>query len=258
MKRHRKKLIAGGALLAAMSVALVVLQSVQRAIAANTPVTDQEIIHYVRERFGIPDTTSLTVAPFQNSAYDDFFQTTIHVRIGKDQKSQSAFITKDGRYMVIGLIFAASPTAQHNVVANASATDQKIVDFVRTRFHVPDAVKLTVGPFRDSEYNGFYKTTIYGQDGEKRSEQPAYVTRDGRYTVIGSIFNLKSDPRAEVEHTINLNDQPSVGPASAPVTIVEYADLECPTCAETQKFIEEQLIPKYGNKIRVADGGYCQ
>jgi protein-disulfide isomerase len=251
MKRYRKKLIAGRGLLAVVSVVLVGSMTAQPAGAANTPVTDQQIIHYVRERFGIPDTTKLTVAPFQDSEYKDFYQTTIYVQTGKEKKSQSAFVTKDGHYLVIGLVFAASSTVQHAPPANASATDQKIVDFVRTKFHVPDAVKLSVGPFRDSEYKDFYQTTIYGQDGEKRSAQSAYVTKDGRYTVIGSIFNLSADPRSEVERTISLNDQPSVGPANAPVTIVEYADLECPTCAEMQKFIEGQLIPKYGNKIRI-------
>ncbi|MEJ2010382.1 MAG: thioredoxin domain-containing protein, partial [Acidobacteriota bacterium] len=163
----------------------------------------------------------------------------------------SALITKDGKYLVFGDVFVASRTVQNNPSANAPATDQKIVNYVRTKFHVPDAVKLTVGPFQDSEYSAFYQTTIYGQEGEKKSSTLAFLTKDGRYMVIGSVFNLSVDPKKEVEQTINLNDQPTVGPANAPVTIVEFADLECPMCAETQKFIEDKLIPKYGNKIRV-------
>lgn len=251
MKRYLKKLIAGQGLLTALTVALVALPSVLPAAAANTHVTDQKIIHYVRERFGIPDTTTLTVAPFQSSEFADFYQTTIHVQNGKKKSDQQAFITRDGHYMVIGLVFASSPTAQHNLEANSAATDKKIVDFVRAKFHVPDTIGLTVGPFKDSKFDDFYETTIYGHKGDQKSIQPAYVTKDGRYTVIGSIFNLNVDPRTEVEHTINLDNQPSIGPANAPVTIVEYADLECPTCAATQKFIEDELLPKYGNKIRI-------
>lgn len=252
MTRRLEKLTPAWGLLAVLSVVLVASQAVERTFAASSPpVTGQTVIHYVRERFGVPENVKLTIAPIRKSEYEDFYQTTIQAQNGKQKSAQAAFITKDGRYLVIGVVFAASPAAQHDAAANTSVTDEKIVDFVRTKFHVPDTVKLSVAPFHDSEYDDFYQTMIYGQDGARKSGQPAYITKDKRYTVIGSIFDLKADPRAEVEHTINLRNQASVGPANAPVTIVEYADLECPMCAETQKFFADQLIPKYGNKIRI-------
>lgn len=239
------------AFLAVLLVALIALQPAQQAAAEVSSATNKKIIQYVRERFGIPDNVKLTVAPFQNSEYTDFYKTEISVDNGKQKKSQPALITKDGHYLVMGDVLVASATEQRNVAANRSATDKKIVDYVRTKFKVPADVKLSVGPFHDSKFADFYETTIYGQKGEKKSATPAFLTKDGRYTVIGSVFNLGTDPRQEVEQTINLRDQPTVGPANARVTIVEFADLECPTCAEMQKFIEEKLIPKYGNKIRV-------
>jgi len=239
------------AFLVVLPVALIATQPVQQAAAEATSATNQKIIQYVRERFGIPDDVKLAVAPFQDSEYKDFYKTEISVDDGKQKKSQSALITKDGHYLVMGDVVVASPTEQRNVAANPSATDKKIVDYVRTKFKVPADVKLTVGPFHDSKFADFYETTIYGQQGQKKSATPAFLTKDGRYTVIGSVFNLSDDPRQEVQQTINLRNQPTIGPAKAPVTIVEFADLECPTCAEMHKFIETQLIPKYGNKIRV-------
>jgi protein-disulfide isomerase len=59
------------------------------------------------------------------------------------------------------------------------------------------------------------------------------------------------DPRQQALRTIALRDEPSQGPATAPVTIVEYADLECPTCARVHEFLETQVVPRYGNKLRV-------
>ncbi len=44
---------------------------------------------------------------------------------------------------------------------------------------------------------------------------------------------------------------PSQGPSNAPVTLVEYADLQCPGCARLHEYIEKQLLPKYGDKVRV-------
>ncbi len=251
IKRHWNLLKSGMVFLVVLPVALIATQPVQRAAAEATSATNQKIIQYVRERFGIPDNVKLAVAPFQDSQYTDFYKTEISVDNGKQKKSQSALITKDGHYLVMGDVMVASPTEQRNVAANPSATDKKIVDYVRTKFKVPADVKLTVGPFHDSKFADFYETTIYGQQGQKKSATPAFLTKDGRYTVIGSVFNLSDDPRREVQQTINLRNQPTIGPANAPVTIVEFADLECPTCAEMHKFIETQLIPKYGNKIRI-------
>ncbi|HKT12580.1 MAG TPA: thioredoxin domain-containing protein [Terriglobia bacterium] len=251
IRSHWNTLRSGIAFLAVLLLALIAFQPVQRAAAEVSPATNRKIIQYVRERFGIPDNVKLTVASFQNSEYRDFYKTEISVDDGKQKKSQPALITKDGQYMVLGEVLVASATEQRNVAANRSATDQKIVAFVRTKFKVPADVKLSVGPFHASKFADFYETTIIGQKGEKKSATPAFLTKDGRYTVIGSVYNLGNDPRKEAEQTINLRDQPAIGPANAPVTIVEYADLECPTCAEMQKFIEDQLLPKYGNKIRI-------
>ncbi|TAM80086.1 MAG: hypothetical protein EPN47_16470 [Acidobacteria bacterium] len=251
IKRHWNKLTASIGLIAALSLGLISLRTAGTAAAATNAATNQKIIQYVREKFGIPDAVKLSVSPFQDSQYTDFYKTVISVDDGKNKKAQPALITKDGRYMVLGNVMVASPTVQRNIAANASATNRKIVDYVRTTFKVPAEVKLTVGPFHSSDFADFYETTIYGQNGEKKSATPAFMTKDGRYAVIGSVFNLGADPRREVESTVSLRNQPSVGPAEAPVTIVEFADLECPTCAEMQKFIETQLIPKYGDKVRI-------
>jgi protein-disulfide isomerase len=242
---------AGAGLLVVLSLALITFGAVIPTAAATDSATNQKIMKFVREKFGIPDAVKLSVAPFQDSEYADFYKTVISVDDGKEKKDQPALITKDRNYMVLGNVMVASPTAQRNIAANASATNRKIVDYVRTQYKVPAGVKLTVGPFHDSDFADFYETTIYGQDGTKKSATPAFMTKDGRYAVIGSVYNLGSDPRTEVQSTISLRNQPTVGPADARVTVVEFADLECPTCAEMQKFIETQLIPKYGDKVRV-------
>jgi protein-disulfide isomerase len=251
IKRYWNNLEAGAGLLVVLSLALITFGAVIPTAAATDSATNQKIMKFVREKFGIPDAVKLSVAPFQDSEYADFYKTVISVDDGKEKKDQPALITKDRNYMVLGNVMVASPTAQRNIAANASATNRKIVDYVRTQFKVPAEVKLTVGPFHDSDFADFYETTIYGQDGTKKSATPAFMTKDGRYAVIGSVYNLGSDPRTEVQSTISLRNQPTVGPADARVTVVEFADLECPTCAEMQKFIETQLIPKYGDKVRV-------
>jgi protein-disulfide isomerase len=48
-----------------------------------------------------------------------------------------------------------------------------------------------------------------------------------------------------------LDEAPSIGPKTAPVTIIEYADFGCPSCWYWHKSgILDQLRIKYGDKIR--------
>jgi len=148
-------------------------------------------------------------------------------------------------------VMAAAQTASQPAVANEAATEQKIIHYVRERFGIPAGTKLTVSPFQKSLYHDFYQTTIYVNSGKRKSRQQAFITKDGHYMVIGNIYALNSDPRKDVEHSISLKNQASVGPANAPVTIVEYADLECPECARMQKFLEQDVIPKYGKQVRI-------
>jgi len=74
------------------------------------------------------------------------------------------------------------------------------------------------------------------------------VTRNHRTGILGLVLPFRRD---FVERLIDAKDQPSAGPADARVTIVEYADLECPTCAYFQKFLDSEFFPHYGKKVRV-------
>lgn len=137
-----------------------------------------------------------------------------------------------------------------------SATSEKIIRYVRERFNIPDDIKLTVGPFKDSGFADFYETSLTLDDGKQPRTQKFYVSKDERYLVEGNIFTLGADPRREVTRAISLQDQPSQGPADAPVTIVEYSDLQCPMCSHMHEMLEKDVVPKYGNKIRVVFKDY--
>jgi protein-disulfide isomerase len=49
---------------------------------------------------------------------------------------------------------------------------------------------------------------------------------------------------------IATNDQPSLGNADAPVTIVAFTDYQCPSCAAMHPVLEK-LVKEYGNKVRL-------
>jgi len=204
----------------------------------GTPVTTDKVIQYLRERFGIPDTVKMTAGPLHSSTFPGFEETTVTTDTGKEQKPQTIYVTKDGRYLAVGTLAMLGPDPKADVVK-----------YVRATFKIPESTVLTAGPLEKSKYLEFHQTKVATADGKA---QEFFVTRDDKVVVLGEVLPLDVNLRRKALETMDLRNQPSAGgPASAPVTIVEYADLECPTCARFNAFLENDLLPHYGNKVRV-------
>ena len=206
----------------------------------ETPSADR-VLKFVRERFGLVSTVKLSIGSFDPSPNPDYYQAVVTTDDGKQTKTTPLSIAKNGRYLITGALVPLGPD-----------TNADVVQAVRDQFKVPATVKLTVGAFRPSRYPGFVETTMTANDGAHPSQDRNFsVTADKKFLVVGEVFPMTADPRREALRLMSLKDQPTQGPASAPVTIVEYADLECPSCATMHKFLETDLLPKYEGKVRV-------
>ena len=62
------------------------------------------------------------------------------------------------------------------------------------------------------------------------------------------VVHLKAPPVFRVE--LSADGAPSKGPATAPVTVVEFQDFHCPFCKRVQPTLE-QLVARYGERIRL-------
>jgi len=213
-----------------------------KANASDDAALDEKIASFVRERYGIPDTVKVTATPPQSSNFPGFLVSTITTTTddGKELKNVNVFLTDDRHYLIVGLLFALSADPKG-----------EIVQHVREQFKIPEATSLTVGPFHKSAFPNFLTMTVAAENGKQKSTQDFYITKDNRTLVLGNVFNFGQDLRREALRTIVTTNQPTQGPAHAPVTIVEYADLQCPSCARLHEFLEKELLPKYGDKVRV-------
>src|SRR5262249_36688690 len=122
--------------------------------------------------------------------------------------------------------------------------DMKIDDPKPSKY-LPDFSEVGV----HLSYQGGSKDSLY------------YVSRDGQTIIQGdpynvTVFNINQSPFQANLDKLNTESQPSFGPAKAPVTIVEFGDLECPSCkAEVPSL--RQFIPQfYGDKVRVVFKDY--
>jgi protein-disulfide isomerase len=83
---------------------------------------------------------------------------------------------------------------------------------------------------------------------EERDKQRLERELNERLRRAANVRLLIQEPQAPTQ-LISVDDDPSRGVATAPVTIVEFTDFQCPACAAMHPIIEE-VLKSYGDKVR--------
>lgn len=111
-------------------------------------------------------------------------------------------------------------------------TERRIESYLRNLYAWGPDFKLTVAPLKESTVAGLYQTSVDISKGDQKDTAIVYVSKDGRYLVRGEVSDMTADPLAENRSKIQFENSPSMGPASAPITIVEFSDFQCPSCRQ--------------------------
>ncbi|MGH9395350.1 MAG: DsbA family protein [Terriglobia bacterium] len=229
--------------LVAAAAAMILPGLMLSAKTASRASLSESILHQKLLNFFTTDLLvppkDLQAGPFESSQNPAYYECVVTINNNGKVTNTPVSICKNGRYVGLTPMYYLGPD-----------TNAEIARSVRERFKLGTEWQLTVGPLHASVVPGFLETTITAErNGQKQNPATFYVTADKRFAVLGQLFILRTP--AEVERLINVQNQPTSGPANAPVTIVEYADLECPTCGRLQPFLENELLPRYGNKVRI-------
>ena len=78
----------------------------------------------------------------------------------------------------------------------------------------------------------------------------SYLIRNGRLDPR-LLLNQSPNRQAPADRlTYATDDDPSVGPADAPIVIVEFSDFQCPYCGQAYPVIK-QVLRDYGDRVRL-------
>jgi protein-disulfide isomerase len=136
-----------------------------------------------------------------------------------------------------------------------ASTDAKLKAALQKRLLVPNLADLSLGPPSPTALPGVTQRTITVNGGEGRKFQvELFSGPSGDKGILAQAFAPfnEADPWDRVNmKLLHLNDRPALGPADAPVTIVEFADFECPYCARAFNEIETLVNATYKGKVRL-------
>jgi len=153
---------------------------------------------------------------------------------------------------ILALSFLASHACAQQPPATADAPApsgqlpiQKTVEvYLRNLYAFGADTAVKVSAPKDIGVDGLQEVDVEVKIGENQQTGKVYVTKDGKYMFRGELSELAKDPLAENRAGLQTKDSPSLGPANAPVTLVEFSDFECPVCRSLHDALRG-LLPNY-------------
>jgi len=132
--------------------------------------------------------------------------------------------------------FAQAPPAAPS--ADQTKTLQSTEAFVRNLYAWGPEFQVRLGPMTPSASPDFYLVPINVTINGQTDSGTVYVSKDGKTFLRGEIYDMSSNPFAENLSHLNIEGNPTTGPANARVTIVEFSDFECPHCRDLSRSLK--------------------
>ncbi len=131
---------------------------------------------------------------------------------------------------------AKTTSATKPASAGTQVTNEEVDAFLKHMFGFQPGLTMKVLAIEPSEAPSVTKVTV--QIGE--GSQVLYVLPGGKFAMVGDMIPFGTDPFAPARTKLDAGASgPVRGDKFAPVTLVEFTDLQCPHCKTAQPFIEK-------------------
>ncbi len=138
---------------------------------------------------------------------------------------------------------AAKSATQLGTHASANLPSEDDVNgFLRETFGYDPQLTWKITSIKASKVEGLSEVNVQISGPQGQGAQKFFVAADGKHAVVGDIIPFGKHPFEEIRQALAKKvTGPARGPADAPVTIVEFSDLQCPHCKEANPTIEKLL-----------------
>ena len=139
------------------------------------------------------------------------------------------------------VLLAFVAVAQEKDSANLPS-EETVNSFLQQTFGYDSTVTWKITAIKPSIAAGLAEVDVVLSNSQGQSATTLYVTPDGKHALTGDILPFGAKPYQPAKEALLKGvNGPSRGPDKAPVTIVEFSDLQCPHCKDAQPVIDKLL-----------------
>jgi protein-disulfide isomerase len=189
--------------------------------SSGTPQTpsskDKRLQVFLQRRFRLPNASDVQLGPPKRSDVPGLVMRTVTMH---NEQGQSATF----------VVYTDPAAAKTAIVSN-----------------------VVIGPASPGPAAGLWSRPLRAPNAPASSPPTSeLITTSPGKAILGTVLDLTKDPWGRISlGKLKLDDRATAGPADAPVTIVEFADLECPYCARAFSDVETLVNNSYKGKVRV-------
>jgi protein-disulfide isomerase len=121
---------------------------------------------------------------------------------------------------------------------------RKVETYLRNMFAFGPETKLEVSGLKESGVPGVLEADIAVTIEGNKEDAKMWVSKDGKFLFRGELNDMSKDLLAEHRAKLDLKDQPVTGNPNGTITVVEFADFECPVCRNLHEALRG-LLPQY-------------
>ena len=129
-------------------------------------------------------------------------------------------------------------------------SEETVNAFMQQMFGYDSSVTWSVVDIKPATAEGLAEVLVAITSPQGKQTNRLYVTADGKHAVIGDIIPFGAHPFTTTNEELKKGlTGPTLGPAAAPVLLVEFSDLQCPFCKQGQPTIDKLVAEEKNTRL---------